>query len=608
MSNKKPDVCIDEEQCLELISILNKKREYEKQLQCALSITPLAIWSWDLHTNFVSVSDELFTLIGHSRDDFDNSIEYIIANIIHPNSKLDFESSLEMDLKNGVIHTRFFRLVTSLKDECWIKINGEVMFDDDGNQSKILGTVLDVTDDQIIKINLESNLSFLQSVIDTLPNPIFYKDNLGLYRYCNVAFLDYLGYKRDEIINRSVYHIAPKELADVYHNADLDLMNNKGHQRYEANVKYADGTLRDVLFNKATHLNEHGDVLGLVGIMQDITEQNAMKNQVDMLHKVKDVLLEINKSIMTYNDEFEFIKVLLKKFQLIFRNCDESAVFNYDSPSSFSVIKVDRDTDDDIRIKVKLSANAIAFSEGFSLDQSHIINDVRNYTSKHFADFTTLSSESALVIPIKIADDLKWLLVFASDNANVYSENDLAVANYIREELPIIFNVFNLYQETLVLSRHDPLTGFMNRGYFDTIIRDRLSTAERMNHNLIVVMFDLDKLKSVNDGFGHNSGDKYIQNFTHLLKQHFRKSDVFARIGGDEFVGIFADADKDTVMRKLHELRSMFEELKFKLYADSFNGSFSFGLAEYPHDSKRVSVLLKMSDDNMYIDKQRYNK
>jgi len=547
-------------------------------------------------------------LTGHSKDDFDNSLEYIISNIIHPNSRLDFESAIETDLKNGVIHTRFFRLVTSLKDECWIKLNSEVMVDDDGNQSKILGTLLDVTDDQIIKINLERNLSFLQSVIDTLPNPIFYKDNLGLYRYCNVAFLDYLGYKRDEIINHSVYHIAPKELADVYHNADLDLMNSKGHQIYEANVKYADGTLRDVLFNKETHINECGDVLGLVGIMQDITEQNSMKNQVDMLYKVKDVLLEINKSIMIYNDELDFIKVLLKKFQVIFRNCDESAVINYDSLSSFSVMKVDKDTDDYIRLKVKLSENAITFREDFSLDQSHIINDVKNYSSKHFEDLITSSSESALIIPIKIADDLKWLLVFASNNANVYSENDLAVANYICEELPIIFNVFNLYQETLLLSRHDPLTGFMNRGYFDTVIRDRLSTASRMNHNIIVVMFDLDKLKSVNDVYGHNSGDKYIQSFTHLLKQHFRKSDVFARIGGDEFVGIFADADKTTVMRKLKDLRSVFEKLKFQLYGDSFNGSFSFGLAEYPSNSKRLSVLLKMSDDNMYIDKQRYNK
>ncbi|MGB3368004.1 MAG: diguanylate cyclase [Acidaminobacteraceae bacterium] len=608
MSNEKPKLSINEDECLELISILNKKREYEKQIQCALSIAPLAIWSWDLKTNFFSISDELFTLIGHSKDDFDNSFEYIITNIIHPNSKLDFENAIEMDLKSGLIQTRFFRLVTSLRDECWIRINGEIIVDDDGNYSKVLGTLIDVTEDQIIKRSLESNLVFLESLFDTLPNPIFYKDNLGLYRYCNIAFLDYLGYKREEILNHSVYHIAPKELADIYHKADLELMSSKGHQTYESIVKYADGSMRDVLFSKATHLDEYGDVIGLVGIMQDVTKQNTMKRQVDMLHKVKDALLEINKSIINYSDEFEFIKVLLKKFQVIFRSCDESAVINYDSTSSFSVIKVNMDNDDDLRLKMKLRENAIAFSEDFSLNQSHIINNIRNYASKHFADLNNSSSESALVIPIKINDDLKWLLVFASDSNNVYSENDLDVANYIREELPIIFNVFNLYQETLTLSRHDPLTGLMNRGYFDTVIKDRLSTAERMNHNLIIVMFDIDKLKIINDGYGHNSGDKYIQSFTHLLEQHFRKSDAFARIGGDEFVGIFADADKDTVIEKLNDLRLIFEELKFKLYGDSFNGSVSFGLSEYPNNSKKLSELLKMSDDNMYIDKQRYNK
>ncbi len=96
-----------------------------------------------------------------------------------------------------------------------------------------------------------------------------------MYRFCNEAFLDYLGLAKDEIISKSVYDVAPKDLADIYFKADQDLMNSKGKQVYEASVKYADGTIHDVIFSKAAHLDDDNNPLGLVGVMQDITEKKT---------------------------------------------------------------------------------------------------------------------------------------------------------------------------------------------------------------------------------------------------------------------------------------------------------------------------------------------
>ncbi len=113
----------------------------------------------------------------------------------------------------------------------------------------------------------------LKAVLDAVPEPIFYKDDRGIYLGCNKAFSDYLGMAREKIIGSSVYDVAPKELADVYYQADQQLFKQGGSQTYEASVVYADGTRHDVIFHKAVFHRPDGSLGGLVGTMVDVTER-----------------------------------------------------------------------------------------------------------------------------------------------------------------------------------------------------------------------------------------------------------------------------------------------------------------------------------------------
>ncbi|EQD74976.1 sensory box/GGDEF domain protein [mine drainage metagenome] len=91
----------------------------------------------------------------------------------------------------------------------------------------------------------------IQSIINALPVPIFVKNSKGIYVYCNVPFEKYVGKKSDEIVGRSVYDLWDAELAKVYHEADNRLFRVGGEEQYEAKVKYADGSIHDVIFHKA---------------------------------------------------------------------------------------------------------------------------------------------------------------------------------------------------------------------------------------------------------------------------------------------------------------------------------------------------------------------
>lgn len=135
----------------------------------------------------------------------------------------------------------------------------------------LYGGLVDITARKQAEAALAAHLEFLQLLLDTIPNPIFFKDAQGAYLGCNKAFEDYLGVTRNEIVGKTVYDLSPRELADEYHRMDLEAFQTTGTQVYESRVQAADGARRHVVFHKATFPDPTGGVGGLVGMITDIT-------------------------------------------------------------------------------------------------------------------------------------------------------------------------------------------------------------------------------------------------------------------------------------------------------------------------------------------------
>jgi len=141
-----------------------------------------------------------------------------------------------------------------------------------------------------------SNLRFLETFFDTIPNPVFYKDAEGVYLGCNRAFAEnILGIRRRQVIGRSVHDLSdviPSELSDASHKADMKLVAAPGIQVYEAQVQCADGNTRDFIFNKATFTDASGKVKGLVGVMLDITERKRADEALQKAHDELELRVE----------------------------------------------------------------------------------------------------------------------------------------------------------------------------------------------------------------------------------------------------------------------------------------------------------------------------
>ena len=134
---------------------------------------------------------------------------------------------------------------------------------------------------------------FLKVLMETIPNPIFYKDAAGKYTGCNRAFEKYFGQPRDQFIGKTLYDIVPKEIADKYYQQDQELLNHGGEQQYEwLTTSNRSDSFRNVIFNKAVLLDKNGKIDGLIGVISDITERKkselALQAQADFTRRILD--------------------------------------------------------------------------------------------------------------------------------------------------------------------------------------------------------------------------------------------------------------------------------------------------------------------------------
>jgi|GEM_PF-768468 len=179
------------------------------------------------------------------------------------------------------------------------RINGD-LFDalitlspiDDQESINILATVKDISGLKKAQKNLEENIRFMETLIETIPAPFFYKDTQGKYLGCNKAYADLIiGLPSDEITGKTIFSF-PETIgqiaAEIYHQKDQELLKKGTVQVYETVIKCSDGVERYFMMNKAAYRDNNNNIAGILGIMIDITLQ---KNTEDQL---KSTNIEIN--------------------------------------------------------------------------------------------------------------------------------------------------------------------------------------------------------------------------------------------------------------------------------------------------------------------------
>ncbi|HWQ19652.1 MAG TPA: PAS domain S-box protein, partial [Methanotrichaceae archaeon] len=136
----------------------------------------------------------------------------------------------------------------------------------------------------------------LQTIMDSIPSPLFFKDARGVYQGCNAAFERLLGMEKDRIIGKTAFEIYPGETAEEICVRDSDLLQHPGTQIYESHFQGPDGSRRDVIYSRATFSGISGRVAGLVGIIIDITGRKHSEREVVALKREMEFVLGATKT------------------------------------------------------------------------------------------------------------------------------------------------------------------------------------------------------------------------------------------------------------------------------------------------------------------------
>lgn len=151
----------------------------------------------------------------------------------------------------------------------------------------------------------------------------------------------------------------------------------------------------------------------------------------------------------------------------------------------------------------------------------------------------------------------------------------------------------------------DPLTGAYTRSSLSSRLEEEFAIAERMGTSVSILMIDLDYFKSINDAFGHATGDQVLQAVVRHIRSIVRKADLLFRYGGDEFILVLPNTSAPQAAVLARRLAKSISETPINEAPQPITISISGGTATYPVDGKTIETLFATADKRHYIAKRQ---
>ena len=160
-------------------------------------------------------------------------------------------------------------------------------------------------------------------------------------------------------------------------------------------------------------------------------------------------------------------------------------------------------------------------------------------------------------------------------------------------------------KELELLATVDSMTGVYNRRHFLVLAEAEWSRFQRYHRPFSLAMFDIDRFKSINDGFGHDVGDLAIGHVCHICTENKRTSDTIGRVGGDEFAVLLPETDAVQAEVVGERLRSKVQDNPLVIDGAALPVTISIGIAEAALGQPSFDALMKTADRALYLAKAR---
>ncbi|MGB3366778.1 MAG: diguanylate cyclase [Acidaminobacteraceae bacterium] len=501
---------------------------------------------------------------------FANSQKYILVQKI-----LDLDSALRTRVDTPMIEAKRLILEGILKDD---RINYYIY-------------LIEESSDDIVR----EDLWFLYK---QLGDEYYFKDDYYKAANCYLTSLD--------IVKQLTLKLSSEHRSNylIHDESKIELKNRINSLRRKILGK--NDSEEKLLFNELEYNStENYFDFSIIG---DLLENNKFIDSVYNSFKLKyGIKLEtVDKLVSLFTSE-EKDNIYLALLYLVQKTVgDRGFVFLLDDDSNVSdVIKTDNSS---------IAPDINSFIKNTGCDEKGIfINDLNSSENR----YALLKDQKALIVmPIKKnmsnLNDLGrrrkenfinrekivgYIYIESSRVFNNICKENFELTKSIIKMMNIMIDNYNLKQ----ISTNDKLTGVYLRKYIEDVFPFELNNARVSGENMSVVMCDIDKFKNINDIYGHRKGDEILRGIGHILKTQLRKSDYVGRYGGEEFIILLPDTDKDLAYEVCEKLRVCIKENTE--IGENKPITLSFGISTYPDYGLSEDELIERADQALYYSK-----
>jgi len=227
-------------------------------------------------------------------------------------------------------------------------------------------------------------------------------------------------------------------------------------------------------------------------------------------------------------------------------------------------------------------------------DLERVSLEVAKHSAKGVAD--SFEQEYRIVSP---SGEVFWV-----DDRTTIEINDAGDITFYQGILLDITARKQMETELVRLSNHDPLTGLYNRRMLEERLAEDIQRVNRYKHSLSLFMVDIDHFKSVNDTYGHNTGDLIIKEVSRIIEGSIRETDYSSRYGGEEFVVVLPETTLTEAEELAERLCNTVEETSFEIKdGSSLSVTISIGVSGFIVKSKSSEDLMNRADLALYAAK-----
>ncbi|MDO9208386.1 MAG: PAS domain S-box protein [Sulfuricurvum sp.] len=506
----------------------------------AQNLAKVGSWNLDLTQNHLEWSDEIYRIFEIDPIKFNPSYEGFL-NAIHPEDVEIVQEAFSRSVQNQTSYSITHRLLMSDGRVKYVVENGITTYSDEGTALFSHGTVQDITEIKVLQEELNLHNQELEAILETTRDGIAIVDMDSNFLYVNNAYLKMSGFTKEELMGKTfVGFSVPEDSAKL-----------------------------------ALRLKEVVDK----GFIQNIEKTCIVANGKRVKLNISMALMPDKQRILISTKDIAEAKALEKKLHDYIALVDEH------------IITSSTDVKGNIVYASKAFCRISQYSEEELIGKNHrIIRHPDMPASLYDELWKTITMDKSWAGEIKnIAKDGSFYWVYAAISPTWDEDGKKVGYTAIRQDITDKKRIEEL-------SVTDRLTGLYNRLKLDEVFMYELVQSKRFHAPLSIILLDIDHFKHVNDTYGHQVGDQVLQHIANILRSIGRQADTIGRWGGEEFLIVLPQTDRDGAIKMGEKIRLAVEDYSFPVIGKK---TASFGIAEF-HEEDNESTLVERADRALY--------